>query len=90
MEIGRGWSFNRGLKSIFSDYKCVDSLSLFEEQAPGGPEADVPGQEVWGCGQLEAQQGASIYRCLTSCSSREKPGRGDVSSSHLLMSHLSE
>lgn len=68
MEIGRGWWFNRGLKSIFSEYKCVDLLSLCEEQAPGGPEADVPRQEVWGCGQggtdavqLEAQQGAYIY-----------------------------
>lgn len=44
MEIGRGWWFNRGLKSIFSEYKCVDLLNLHEEQAPGGPEADVPGE----------------------------------------------
>lgn len=85
-EIGRGWWFNRGLKSIVSGYKRVDSLSLGEEQAPGGLEVDVPKQEISGSRkegagamQLEAQQGASIYK--RSVLAGRSPGWGDVSSS---------
>lgn len=73
MEIGRGWWFNRGLKSIFSDYKCVDLLSLCEEQAPGGPEADVP--QAGGMGVRAGRD-----RC--------NAARGSAGSIHLQVSDL--